>query len=211
MKITRITAVFAASAMALGLFGCSDNKTENSQSSQVVIPTNAASSQPVPEEVVEPFISYFKGYSENDPVIALRATTPDAYIESLKETNNYDASVEDVAADIEENYRLWTEAYGENVVATYEGEVSNTVLTEEQLDLAQRCIEYYYYGIEPRIDVTEGYEVTFNYAIKGDNETVGGEETACFVKIEDQWVMLTMPAIELNYYVGVRDPYADAE
>ncbi len=211
MKKSRITAVLAASTMALGLFGCSDNKAESSQSSEVIIPTNAVSSQPVPEEVVEPFISYFKGYTENDPTLAFRAITPDAYIESLKETGNYDPSIEDMQADIEENYRLWTEAYGDNVVASYEGEVSNTVLTEEQLNLAQRCIEYYYYGIEPRIDVTEGYEVTFNYMIKGDTSSNSGEEKACFVKIADQWVMITSTAENLNYYAGARDPYEEAE
>lgn len=211
MKKSRITAVSAALCISLGLFGCSEKAPEESQSDATIIPTNPASEQPVPEEVVEPFISYFKGYSEKDAVMAFRATTPDAYIETLKATDNYDATIEDMEAQLEANYQMWTEMYGENVVGTYEGEVSNTVLTEEQLGLAQRCIEYYYYGIEPRIDVTEGYEVTFNYAITGDTDSLNAEETACFVKIDSQWVMIPSPAEALNSYAYASDPYLEVE
>ena len=211
MKKSRITAVLAVFCIALGLFGCSKDSADNSKSSMPVIPTNAASAQPVPDEVVEPFVSYFKGFTEKDAALAFRATTPDSYIEALKETDNYQPSLDDLAAQIEANYQMWTETYGANVVASYEGEVSNTQLTEEQLDLAQLCIEYYYYGIEPRIDVTEGYEVTFNYSIKGDTDSLTSEETACFVKIGSQWVMIPSPASELNYYSGAKDPYAESE
>lgn len=206
MKKLRITAVSAALCMTFGLFGCSEDAPEKEQSSQNTIPTNAVSSEPVPQEVVEPFISYFKGFTENDAELVFRATTPDAYIESLKETKNYEGSIEEIASNIEATYKMWTENYGENVVASYDSEVSNKVLTQKQLDLAELCIEYYYYGIEPEIDVTEGYEVTFSYTIKGDTSSTTAEETACFVKIADQWVMITSPASALNSYDGARDP-----
>ncbi len=209
MKISRITAIFAALCISTGLFGCSEKAAEKEKSQENTIPTNAVSSEPVPEEVIEPIISYFKGFTENDAALAFRATTPDAYIESLKETDNYQPSLDDLSAEIEAKYHKWTEDYGENVTAAYDGQVSSTALTENQLDLAELCIEYYYYGIEPEIDVTEGYEVTFSYTIKGDTSSASGEETACFVKIADQWVMITSPVSALNSYDVVRDPKAE--
>lgn len=209
MKKSRITAVLAAICTSVGLFGCSEDAPEKSESSQSIIPTNAVSEEPVADEVIEPFISYFKGFTEHDAALVFRATTPDAYIESLKETNNYEGSLEATSADIERTYQFWVDNYGENVVASYDSQISNTALTEKQLELAELCIKYYYYGIEPDIDVTEGYEVTFGYTIKGDTDSTSAEETACFVKIADQWVMITSPAAALNSYDGAKDPYAE--
>lgn len=209
MKKLRITAIIAALCTSAALFGCSEKASDKNQSSESVIPTNAASEEPVPEEVIEPFISYFKGFTEHDASLVFRATTPDAYIESLKKTDNYEGALEEISANIETTYQYWVDNYGENVVASYDDQVSNTVLTDKQLELAELCIKYYYYGIEPNIDVTEGYEVTFNYTIKGDTDSASAEETACFVKVADQWVMITSPASALNSYDGARDPYAE--
>lgn len=204
----KIIASLAAVALMCSLTSCGENKDSSSGTETSQIPTGALNEAPVADEVVQPFIDYFDGFNENDPDKVILSITPLAFVDALKDADNYGVLTEQIQNDITSTMEYWEETYGENTIASYVEEVSSRTLTKEQLYLAELCYKYTYFDVQPKFSIDEGYEVVFKYRIEGSKDSTEDEETACFVKVKDDgWKMIATTAGMLNQYKDVGDPY----
>lgn len=199
MKKHIISAAAVVSAFAIVLCGCSESNK----------PVSDITDASAPSEAVQPFNDYFNGFLTNDGEKVILSTMPQTFIDEMKKTDKYDdflAQTQDSLIPVTIN--AWSEKYGDNITVTFLEQVSSTQLSADTLDLAELCYKYTYYDVNADVEITEGYEVTYRYEIKGSASTTEGEETACFVRVkDDSWKMISTKAETLEQYRDAEDPY----
>lgn len=195
----------AAAVMAVSAFGCGETAKEDTEFKPQYITENGM----VTAEVTQPFFDYFDGMINNDPDKMLLSITPVSFIEEMKLTDKYDkllSETRDIL--IPSVIETWTEQYGADPVVSLFEEVSNTPFTDEQLDFAELCYKYNYFDVKKDLEITDGFEITYKYKIQGADSSTEGEDTACFVRVEnDGWKMISVPAEALEEFRGAEDPY----
>lgn len=200
-----IKIITAVAVVAVSAFGCGETAKEDTESKPQYIAENGM----VTAEVTQPFIDYFDGMINNDADKMLLSITPVSFIEEMKLTDKYEnllSETRDVL--IPSVMETWTEQYGADPVVSLFEEISNTPFTDEQLDFAELCYKYNYFDVKKDLEITDGFEITYKYKIQGADSSTEGEDTACFVRVEnDGWKMISVPAEALEEFRGAEDPY----
>ncbi len=195
----------AVAVMAVSAFGCSETAKKDIENKPQYIAENGL----VTNEVMQPFTDYFDGMINNDADKMLLATTPAVFIEEMMQSGKYETLLSETRdVLIPAVMETWTEKYGTDPSAELLDVVSNTPFTDEQLDFAELCYKYNYFDVKKDLEITDGFEVTYKYKIQGADSSTEGEDTACFVRVEnDGWKMISVPAEALEEYRGAEDPY----
>ncbi len=198
-----IKSIAAALAVSLTLCGCS-TETDNGNTPDN---TSSVSDTELLDEAVQPFKDYFSGFLTNDGDKMLFSTTPQTFIDEMKSTGKYEEILsQTVDSLIPVTLGSWEEQYGDNVSVEFLEITDSTRLSADQLDLAELCFKYTYFDVNADVEIAEGYEVTYRYEIKGSSESQEGNETACFVRVEnDSWKMISVTAETLEQYRGAAD------
>lgn len=190
--------IITSAVLLLLMCGCSEKSADENNAKPRYTDDNGK----VVQEVIQPCIDYFDGLSNNDAEKLILATTPLSFVEGFKEKGSYDtifSEMQDIL--IAETIKSWTETYGANPQITFVEEISNTPLSAEQLDSAELCYKYNYYDIKTELNFTDGFEITYKYKIQGADNSTETEETACFLRGEnDNWKMLSLTANALAQY-----------
>ena len=213
-----LTSIFVLAILACSVCSCSNSENSSSSDSDSVSdtenseetpeePTNAPNDTKLSEEIIKPLKDYFISYQNIDADLYLEAVNPKFCLDWAKETGVYNEAVMSAKDSIESSILIWQNNYGDDVTREFIEEIQNTTLTPEQLGYAEMMFRYDYYGIDVDFEITEGYEVTFTYMLKGEKDEKVDEQAACLINIKDEgWILLEQDAASLTDYKDVPPP-----
>lgn len=188
-----LSVICACTMIFCSFCSCTEkNTSENNSSSDVA---------ELDEAVLKPIHDYLDGYNAKDAELVLSSFVPECLISEMKEKGVYENEVERVNGNIDATFELWEENYGENSSISFGREVNNSVLSAEYLELASKYFELTYYDLDTKVEIEEGYEISYTYTIKGEHATTSDTQKACHVKVKDsEWVLLFCDAETLEEF-----------
>lgn len=186
----KFLAAAAAVIMTLSMSGCGDKPDEK------ITPKT----ETLNEEITKPISDYFNGYTNNDPDSVIISFIPQKVIDQYKSENKYDDElVEAIRKDIEATL----EHYGDNLELKATSDFTGSPMDNNSLACAENYLAIVYKELDMTFEVTEGYSVTFDYSISGENNSLEGVQEACLVKPEnDDWKLIFEDIETLNLYNG---------
>lgn len=179
------------------LSSCAEKNPSENESSTI---------QELDEAVLKPIHDYLDGYNAKDAELVLSSFVPQLLISEMKEKGTYENEIERVKGNIDATFELWEENYGADSSISFGGEVSNSTLSEEYLELASKYFELTFYDLDTKIELEQGYEVSYTYTIKGEHASTSDTQKACHVKVRDgEWVLLFCDAETLESFRDIPD------
>lgn len=186
----KLLAAAAAVIMTLSMSGCGDKPDEKIEYKTITLN----------EEITKPISDYFNGYENSDPDSVIISYIPQKVIDKYKAENKYDDElVESIMKDIEATL----EHYGDDLELKATSSFTGSPMDENSIICAENYLAIVYQELDMTFEVTEGYSVTFDYSISGENNSLDGVQDACLVKPEnDDWKLLFVDIETLNLYNG---------
>lgn len=208
-----LTSLTACTMILFSLCSCSkETESESSSISESTSTTAETTTMQkndakLDDEIIQPIINYFEGFNTKNPELISKSFTPQIYIDAMKENNSYEDYINSLENDIENTYNdLWIPKCGENTKLLFGEEISNSTMSEESLRNAEKYFDYTYYDLNGEVEIEEGYELTYNYTMSGDDDSIETTEVTCIVKIKNEgWMPIFCPVSTLDYYKDAPD------
>lgn len=136
----------------------------------------------VDKDLADLLKSYFDGYNKTESFTVLKSYTPTAYMNLLDEHDEFRSYHMHIDAEVVQASMYWKSTYGEDAIMILNEIKSQKELSEEHISHAVSYFKETYGKYPFDIELTEGVELTFNYAISGSSGEDSGDMTVCAVR-----------------------------
>lgn len=175
----RLFSLLLALMMALTLFGCNGEKSENSDSTKVN--TTEKSEEIIIENTPEGIVkAYYKSIEKLD-VDTYGTLLPDVFKRTYENyADGFEASVTKTMKDRRDYLETWI---GKNVTIDVEV-IEVNPMTEEALEMLKNRLAL---GTQLTTDIDEGAIISFNIYVEGDDGSDGGTGEISAIKEDGIW------------------------